>query len=209
MEKTRSEDTFGTYDNHFLNTLNEVLLPDLKSISNWADFKIKIQKKEYVIDFLYHSNNLKTFAPSFFKSNNTLLQIKYPLLIGLLLTIFFTKSYHSLFLILISTIGSSLMQGRRDRRKLILLITLLSIIIFLYFYIVNWIFIIIIFLSCFINYLIYQIYDNGLTAFILRKEENIFLLLEKNVILKLIDKTNKTQHVYIKKERKERLENIR
>ena len=188
MEQNIDKDNFENYDNHFLSNLNQVLLPDLKSFSNWSDFKIKILQKEYVIDFLYNSNNLKTFAPTFFKSNNILLNIKYPLLIGLLIAIIFTKSYYSLFLILISTIGSSFMQGRKDRRKLMLSLTLLSIIIFQYFFMVNWAFIIIIFLSCFLNFLIYQIYDNGLTAFILKHEDNIILLLEKKVILKLIDK---------------------
>ena len=209
MEQNINKDYSENLENIiFKNKLNQFLVPDLKSFSSWSDFKIKILNKEYIIDFLFNTNNLKTFSPSFFKFNDRLLFIKYPLLIGLIIGIIFSKNYISLFLILISTIGSSFMQGRKDRLFLKLLLTIISILIFQYFFIVNWVFIIVIFLSCFLNFLIYQNYDQGLTNFILKNPDNIISLLENKVILKLIDKKNKEEHVYFTIERKELFNNF-
>ena len=203
MEQNSNNDYYESRENFiFINKLNEVLVPDLKTFSSWSDFKIKILNKEYVIDFLFNTNNLKTFAPSFFKFNDKLLFIKYPLLLGLIIGILFTKNYISLLLILISTIGSSFMQGRKDRLLLKLLLTIISILIFQYFFIVNWIFIIIILLSCLLNFLVLKNYDRGLTEFILKHPDNFFIL-GNQVILKLIDKKNKEKHVYFKIGRKE------
>lgn len=209
MEQNINKDYSENLENIiFKNKLNQFLVPDLKSFSSWSDFKIKILNKEYIIDFLFNTNNLKIFSPSFFKFNDRLLFIKYPLLIGLIIGIIFSKNYISLFLILISTIGSSFMQGRKDRLFFKLLLTIISILIFQYFFIVNWIFISVIFLSCFLNFLIYKNYDQGLTNFILKNPDNIISLLENKVILKLIDKKNKEEHVYFTIERKELLNNF-
>jgi hypothetical protein len=209
MEQNINKDYSENLENIILkNKLNQFLVPDLNTFSSWADFKIKILNKEYILDFLFNTNNLKTFSPSFFKFNDRLLFIKYSLLLGLIIGIIFTKNYISLFLILISTIGSSFMQGRKDRLLLKLLLTIISILLFQYFFMVNWIFILTIILSSCLNFWIYQNYDHGLTNYIMKHPDNIISLLENKVILKLIDKKNKREHVYFTIARKEQVNNL-
>ena len=57
MEQNINNDYYESRENFiFINKLNEVLVPDLKTFSSWSDFKIKILNKEYVIDFLFNTN---------------------------------------------------------------------------------------------------------------------------------------------------------